>query len=425
MAPAGAAEVFDLTVESAAHYISGEGIVHKNCYDELPQFSEKVYRRVNAWLRTTEPGQRCRVVGAGNPPLNVEEEWVLKYWGPWLDDQHPEYPAPPGALRWFISLGDRDEQVESGDPVQIPVRGRTMTVRPTSRTFIPATLDDNPDLRDSGYREKLLSLHEPMRSQLLFGDMTIGRSDDEQQVIPTDWVMRSMNRSRALGKRPSDRLTCSALDPAKGGADNMALAKRYDRWIDPLWVWPGKAVTDENMVELVRARLDHLRSPLVIDVGANPGGTAVASFKLKHKELPVVPVNFASASTFRDRSGRLEMANLRAEAYWRMREALDPSMGPEETRLVLPYDMELKTELCMARYKPNSKYVQLEPKEKIVERLGRSPDRADAAVMTLLSDRPADGGWVNPVREAKPPQEQAFRPVSYGRPGGGFMGVPG
>ena len=37
-------------------------------FDELSDFTESQYLFITAWNRTTLEGQRCRIVGAGNPP---------------------------------------------------------------------------------------------------------------------------------------------------------------------------------------------------------------------------------------------------------------------------------------------------------------------------------------------------------------------
>jgi hypothetical protein len=107
-------------------------------FDEITHFSESQYRFLIAWNRSTEPGQRCRVVATGNPPISAEGTWVIKYWGPWLDPTHPR-PAKPGELRWFA--------VDDGHDVEVA----SPSEHARSRTFIPARLEDNPDLMATGY----------------------------------------------------------------------------------------------------------------------------------------------------------------------------------------------------------------------------------------------------------------------------------
>jgi hypothetical protein len=105
--PLGLQEVFDLTVDYTNHYITGAGIVNRNCFDELPNFLEQQYRYLIGWNRTTKPGQRSRVVATGNPPQGPEGEWVIKYWAPWLDPTH-QNPAAPGELRWFATIAGKE-----------------------------------------------------------------------------------------------------------------------------------------------------------------------------------------------------------------------------------------------------------------------------------------------------------------------------
>lgn len=141
-------------------------------YDELPQFTRTQYTFLNAWNRSATPGQRCRIVGAGNPPLNPEDFWVLDYWGAWLDEHHAN-PAAPGELRWFAMVDGEDKEVEDGNPLEY----KGETVQPRSRTFIPARLADNPYYSEGGYGAVLQGLPEPLRSQLLYGAMNAGTVD--------------------------------------------------------------------------------------------------------------------------------------------------------------------------------------------------------------------------------------------------------
>ena len=82
-------------------------------------------------------------------------------------------------------------------------------------------------------------------------------------------------------------------------------------------------------------------------------------------------VNFGEGTDERDASGRLGFVNVRAWAYWSMREALDPQRGHE---LALPPDPELLADLAAPRWSIQSGRIKIESKEDIVKRIGRSPD---------------------------------------------------
>ena len=109
----------------------------------------------------------------------------------------------------------------------------------------------------------------------------------------------------------------------------------------------------------------------------------------------VYPVNAASSSDYRDKSGKLKMRNLRAEYHWRLRDVLDPQNGEDA---ILSDDRELLADLCAARYSVSISGVIIEEKEKIKERIGRSPDKGEAV---MLCNLPAGSA---PLPEEQPSQ---------------------
>src|SRR5262249_38396373 len=115
-------------------------------FDEVPRLAESQFRFLCGWNRTASAGQRCRVVCTGNPPTSAEEEWVIRFWAPWLEPQYPN-PARAGELRWFTTIDGKDREVENSAP--FTHKGELIT--PLSRTFIPARVEDNPHLAKSGY----------------------------------------------------------------------------------------------------------------------------------------------------------------------------------------------------------------------------------------------------------------------------------
>jgi hypothetical protein len=109
----------------------------------------------------------------------------LKYWGPWLETTHPN-PAKPGELRWFTTVAGQDREVDGPGPHIID--GEAVYAR--SRTFIRATLSDNPDLARTNYASVLSSLPEELRRAYRDGDFSVGIRDADFQVIPTDGFLR-------------------------------------------------------------------------------------------------------------------------------------------------------------------------------------------------------------------------------------------
>ena len=348
-------------------------------FDELPHFTESQYEFIGGWNRTTFKNQRCRRVGAGNPPTSAEGEWVIRRWEPWLDKASPS-PAKPAELRWYARIDGKHEPRE--DDRSFMHKGEV--IKPKSRTFIPATLDDNPILKATGYGDTLADLPEPLRSQLLFGDFSVGRKDDEWQTIPTEWVRLAQRRWKPEGK--GDRtLDVLAADVARGGDDQNVFAKRYANWFARLIKIPGKETPDgPSVAGKIVICLDQpgdLQAAIHIDV-IGIGSSPYDSLKsITVANLNVKAINFAEASQHKDKARVLRMRNVRAEAYWRLREALDPRSGED---LALPPDPEILADLTAPRWKITLNGVLIEEKDEIKKRLGRSPDCGDAIAMAML-----------------------------------------
>ena len=104
-----------------------------------------------------------------------------------------------------------------------------------------------------------------------------------------------------------------------------------------------------------------------------------------------------------DKAGQLRMRNRRAEMYWLLREALDPT-NPDP--IALPLDTELLGDLAAVRYKVVSlgktAAIQMRDKDEIREVLGRSPDKGDAVAMTFVSGIPEPGA-LQATADAPPP----------------------
>ena len=207
-------------------------------FDEVSDFLESQYRFITIWNRSTDPDQRCRVVCAGNPPTTAEGFWVVKYWAPWLDPTHP-VPALPGELRWFIG----DQEVDGPGPHLVDGR----EVRARSRTFIPARLEDNPDLAATGYDTVLASLPEELRLAYRDGRFDVGLKDDAFQVVPTHWLRAAQERWQP--QPPAGIPQCAiGVDVAQGGDDQTVLAIRHDGWFAPLIAVPGQMTPSGSSV---------------------------------------------------------------------------------------------------------------------------------------------------------------------------------
>lgn len=345
--------------------------------DELPNFLEDQYRALIAWNRSVIKGQRSRTIGAGNPPMTPEGMWVIKYWGPWLDKNHPN-PAVPGELRWYTTIDDED--VDVGGPGPVIIAGKPLldkngkAILPKSRTFIPAELADNPDLEETGYGDRLAALPGPMRAAMKEGDFSASLQDNIWQVFPTDWIDTAMRRWNEAGR--NSVMTAMGVDVAQGGSDQTVLARRHGGWFDELKVYKGTDTPDGPTVGGLIVM--HLRNgaEVIIDMGGGYGGGTVTH--LKQNGIIPTPYNGTFAGPGRDRTGIIKFSNLRAAAHWKLRDQLDPNFG---SGIALPPDSELRADLASIRWQPSSLGARILEKAEIKKLIGRSPDRSDAVVM--------------------------------------------
>ena len=165
------------------------------------------------------------------------------------------------------------------------------------------------------------------------------------------------------------------LDVARFGMDRTVLAKRQGNVLleKPIW-WRGKDLMQTvgkitDMYE--RLPVQHRPDMIVVDAIGIGAGVVDA---LRQNNLPVKGVNVSESPSVGDRFMRL-----RDDLYWRMREWF------ESMSVSIPEGCdELIGELVMPRYeyRQNGK-IKVETKQDLKKRLGRSPDVADAFMLTF------------------------------------------
>jgi len=103
--------------------------------------------------------------------------------------------------------------------------------------------------------------------------------------------------------------------------------------------------------------------------------------RLKEQGRRVTGVNFGVVALDTDK-----YRNIRAECYWKLREALNPE---SEKPLAIPKEfVKLAIELVAIEWFVSSTgKTQIEPKENVKKKLGRSPDHADALALTYARPR--------------------------------------
>lgn len=208
------------------------------------------------------------------------------------------------------------------------------------------------------------------------GEFATGDADG---VIPLPWVEAAIERWTAIHDETPDfgPATSIGVDVAREGADRTCIALKHGDVFSPLRLYSrGDTMqTAGRVAAILRA---HPNATAVIDI---IGIGAGVFDRLREQDLKPRPFGASAKADGKDRSGELGFFNLRAEAWWRLREALDPAFG---ATLALPPDDEdlLLSDLTTPHYTETSRgLIQVEKKEEIKKRLGRSTDSADAVVM--------------------------------------------
>lgn len=173
------------------------------------------------------------------------------------------------------------------------------------------------------------------------------------------------------------------VDPASNGGDRFSVAARRGRRVE--WVRYRNKINHEEAVAWVKSLIDELQPARVnIDAG-NIGANVVTSLKnIGPKYADVVRgVNFGSTSQHKLARPQVPgPKNRRAEMWARCRDWLDSPEGA-----ILPDDAAIQTDLTAPKLKPqpNNDFL-LESKVDMKRRQVRSPDLADAIVLTFASN---------------------------------------
>lgn len=208
-------------------------------------------------------------------------------------------------------------------------------------------------------------------------------ASDEDSVIPLAWIEAAIERwhewDRA-GRPDVGGPHWTGVDVGRGG-DETVLACR-DGWAIVL---QGHRFHRNTMATVAAVQGRPGRASVdVIGLGAG------VYDRLRESHAQPFAYTGSGKTPRRDRSGKYGFTNVRSAAYWHVRELLDPEYDPV---LALPPDDLMISDLTTPTWTITSGVppkIAVETKEKVVARLGRSPDRGDAVVMSVWPD--AAGG---------------------------------
>lgn len=272
--------------------------------------------------------------------------------------------------------------------------------------FIPALPEDNKENLPPGYIERMEKILTPkQRKALLKGDWeAVGEPDNVYTYIEVQKaarrhveasepieiggdIARSGDDETVIILREGLKIT---IHNRAQGHDLMRTAgeiwKCCQNRIIPKWKWRLKKITIKidadgigagvvDRVKEQRREKEKLYTDMILKM-VDKKKRDVLNEQGYRVRIKIIEIHGAA----RAREPAV-YKNQRAEIHWGMRELLGD--------LDIPNDRELMTQLMAIKYKTNSAgQIQIEDKESIKERLGRSPDVAEGVIYSLASIKP-------------------------------------
>jgi len=205
-------------------------------------------------------------------------------------------------------------------------------------------------------------------------------SSSDDGVIPLSWVELANERWHEIEDWAELEFTQVGADIARSGPDRTVMALRFDWAIKEL-----RRSSKEDTMQTsgrITGALKHLGGRAIVDVIGIGAGVVD---RLREAKLPVIPFNASERTERTDSTGELGFVNKRSAGWWNLREILDPGSG---IPVALPPDDLLTGDLVAPKWKVMSGgRIQVESKDDIKKRIGRSTDDGDAVVMAYW-----DGG---------------------------------
>jgi sorbitol-specific phosphotransferase system component IIA len=203
-------------------------------------------------------------------------------------------------------------------------------------------------------------------------------STEENNVIPLAWVEMANERWEDWNERGKPgKFRGVGVDVARYGTDKTVIAPEY---IDNDLLAFDKLhyTTKEDTMQTTGRVVIWMQKggEAVVDVIGLGAGVVDRLRELGHK---VIAFNASESTDQKDASKEMGFVNKRSAAWWTFRELLDPN---SKIKVALPPDPLLTGDLITPSWKITSTgKIQVESKDEIVKRLGRSTDSGDAVIM--------------------------------------------
>lgn len=203
----------------------------------------------------------------------------------------------------------------------------------------------------------------------------MGRFPDtvENALIPLSWIHRSFVDKVYLKPRAAKKTL--AVDVARFGDDETVIYAKFDEQIKCVGRHNGLNTMDvASEVATTIDKYQVLHQNVVVDEVGIGSGVVDRLHQLKY---------FVKGFNGGGKSRESKFRNIRAEAYWTLRTAL------QEGSVKIESSSDLQAQLSATTWKLTpTGLIQMDSKDDIKKRIGRSPDDADALSMLFSSAKP-------------------------------------
>lgn len=239
---------------------------------------------------------------------------------------------------------------------------------------------DNPHLT-MAYRESLKNLPPAAYKRFVQGDWDV--LDDPQQLILFEWLVKATTTAKIVGPR------YMGVDVARFGDDYSSKAFREGNALVGMWREHG--LDTQQLADQVALDIQQTATPahnVRID-GVGLGAGVID--RLRVLKYDVKEFIGSHKAPHDEENPTLRFKNKRAWSWWHLREQLrlgKMCIDVEDTT-------RLFQDLASPRYMiTGDKVVEVESKDDLKKRIGRSPDEGDAVVMAWADDpNDVDLGW--------------------------------
>lgn len=211
-------------------------------------------------------------------------------------------------------------------------------------------------------------------------------------LIPEQWVELAQQRwKEAHGEEPAQEAGVQralGVDVAGMGRDSTVFCERRGCYVAPLHSHNSGGSAEHMAVagQIISERRRHPKMLVSIDTIGEGAGVYSRCSELDASPL-IISCKYSEGAKqdngkdLTDITGQYKFLNMRAYLFWAVRDWLNPK---NNTGAMLPPDEQLAEEMTEIKWAFRSDgKIQIESKEDIKKRLGRSPDKFDALANTF------------------------------------------